>query len=211
MATVSFVAETSLRSFLAALASSDNPHGTVSTAAFASAMGASLLLKAAALPKTRSDSAEDRRVLVESAAALRDVQEQLIETIETETAIRVFAASRMPEGSQTQRKERAAALQVALRAAADVPLEIMRLCVAALTHAERVAAHGCQAASPNVHLAVALLRLGFDGARVNLESKLISLTDASYTTSVIDEIPKLSEEATTKARTAEELVRLPAA
>ncbi|HET9191854.1 MAG TPA: cyclodeaminase/cyclohydrolase family protein [Vicinamibacterales bacterium] len=211
MATVSFVTETSLGSFLAALASPDNPHGTVSTAAFASAMGTSLLLKAAALPKTRSDSADDRRVLFASAAALRDVQEQLIETIETETAIRVFAASRMPEGSGTERKERVAALQVALRAAADVPLEVMRLCVAALTHAERVAAHSCQAASRNVHLAVALLRVGFDGARVNLESKLNSLTDASYTTAVIDEIPRLSEEATTKARTAEELMRLPAA
>ena len=168
-------------------------------------------MKAAALPKTRSDSAEDRRVLLESAAALRDVQEQLIETIETETAIRVFAASRMPEGSQKERKDRVAALQVALRAAADVPLEVMRLCVAALTHAERVAAHGSQAASRNVHLAVALLRAGFDGARVNLESKLNSLTDASYTASVIDEIPRLSEEAAIKARKAEELMRMPAA
>ena len=211
MATVGFLGETSLGSFLAALASADNPHGTVSTAAFASAMGTSLLVKAAALPKTRSDSSEDRQVLLQSSIALRDVQHQLIETIETETAIRVFAARRMPTDSDRQRKERAAALQVALRAAAEVPLEVMRLCVAALSQAERVAAHASQAASPTIQSAVALLRVGFDGARTNLESKLSSLTDASYTTSVIDEIPRLSEEAATKARTAEELMRLPAA
>src|SRR5688572_28560393 len=157
-------------------------------------MGTSLLLKAAALPRTKSDSTEDRMILVESATALRAVQEQLIETIETETTVKVFAARTMPKTSQVQRRERAAALQVALRAAADVPLEVMRLSVAALTQAENVAARGCQAASRNIQLAVALLGVGFDGARINLESKLSSLTDPLYTASVIDEIPRLSEE-----------------
>ena len=174
-------------------------------------MGTSLLLKAAALPKTKSDSTEDRIVLVESAAALRAVQEQLIETIETETAVKVFAARTMPEANQVQRREREAALQVALRAAADVPLEVMRLSVAALTHAEDVAARSSQAASRNIQLAVAFLRDGVDAARVNLESKLSTLTDVAYTASVIDEISRLSEEATTKARAAEALVQLPPA
>ena len=211
MSNVGFVTQTSLRDFLTALASAEAPHGTVSAAAFAAAIGISLLVKAAALPKTKTDSIEDRTALLKSATALRAVQEELIETIETETAVRVFAARRMPETSPVQRRKREAALQLALRAAADVPLEVMRLSVAALTHAEDVAAHGSQATSRNIQLAVALLRDGFDSARLNLESKLSSLTDASYTAAVIDEIPRLSEEATTKARAAEELVRPPAA
>ena len=211
MPDVGFVHETSLGSFLAALAAAENAHGTVSAAAFAAAMGTSLLLKAAALPKTRSDSTGDRMALLEAASALRALQAQLIETIETETAVKVFTARRMPEASQVQRQERAAALQVALQAAADVPLEVMRLSVGALTQAENVAAHGNQAASRHIQLAVALLRDGFDGARVNLESKLSSLADASYTATVIDQIPRLSEEATRRARAAEELVRPPAA
>lgn len=211
MSNVGFVTQTSLRDFLTALASAEAPHGTVSAAAFAAAIGISLLMKAAALPKTKTDSIEDRTALMKSATALRAVQEELIETIETETVVRVFAARRMPETSPVQRRKREAALRLALRAAADVPLEVMRLSVAALTHAEDVAAHGCQAASRNIQLAVALLRDGFDGARLNLESKLSSLTDASYTAAVIDEIPRLSEEATTKARAAEELIRPPAA
>ena len=211
MSNVGFVHQTSLGDFLAALASPEETHGTVSGAAFAAAMGTSLLLKAAVLPKTRSDSIEDRTVLVRSATALRVVQEQLIETIETETAVKVFAARRMPEASQVQKTEREAALQLALRAAADVPLEVMRLSVAALTQAEDVAARACQAASGHLQLAVAFLRDGFDGARVNLESKLTSLTDVLYTQSVIDEISRLSEEAVTKARAAEALVQLPPA
>jgi formiminotetrahydrofolate cyclodeaminase len=200
-----------LGDFLAALASAEDAHATVSAAAFAAAMGTSLLMKAAALPKTKSDSIEDRTLLVKSATALRAVQEQLLETIETETAIKVFAARRMPDASQGQRREREAALQLALRAAAAVPLEVMRLAVAALTQAETVAARSCQAASHNIQTAVAFLRDGFDGARVNLESKLSSLTDVLYTASVIDEISRLTEEATAKARAAGALVELPPA
>jgi len=211
MPNVGFIRQTSLGDFLTALASVEHAHGTVSAAAFAAAMGASLLMKAAALPKTKSDSIDDRTVLVRSAAALRLVQEQLIETIETETAVNVFAARRMPAANQVQRGEREAALQVALRAAADVPLEVMRLCTTALTQAEDVAARSGQAAARNVQLAVAFLRDGFDGARVNLESKLTSLTDVMYTESVIDEISRLGEEATRRARTAEASVQLPPA
>ena len=211
MSHVGFMNQTSLDTFLTALASAEDAHGTVSAAAYASAMGTSLLLKAAALPKTKSGTIEDRTVLSESATALHAIQEQLIETIETETAVRVFAARRMPEASAVQKKEREAALQLALRAAADVPLEVMRLSAEALTHAEEVAARSCQAASRNIQLAVALLRDGFDGARINLESKLSTLTDVLYTESVINEMSRLSEEATTKARDAEALVQLPPA
>ena len=211
MSNVGFVTQTSLRDFLNALASAEHPHGTVSAAAFAAAMGTSLLVKAAALPKTKADSIEDRTALLKSATALRAVQEELIETIETETAVKVFAARRMPETSPVQRRKRDAALQLALRAAADVPLEVMRLSVAALTHAEDVAARSSQAASRTIQLAVGFLRDGFEGARLNLESKLSTLTDTPYTAAVIDEIPRLSEEATKRAWAAEALVRPPAA
>ena len=67
MSNVGFVTQTSLRDFLTALASAEAPHGTVSAAAFAAAIRTSLLVKAAALPKTKSDSTEDRTVLVKDA------------------------------------------------------------------------------------------------------------------------------------------------
>jgi methenyltetrahydrofolate cyclohydrolase len=211
MPNIGFVNQMTLGDFLAALASAEDAHATVSAAAFAAAMGTSLLLKAAALPRSKSDSVDDWTLLAKSATALRLVQEQLIETIETETAVKVFAARRMPQVSQAQKSEREAALQLALRAAADVPLEVMRLSVAALAHAENIAARSRQAGSRDVHLAVAFLRDGFDGARGNLETKLSTLTDVVYTASVIDEISRLSEEATSRARAAQALVEPPPA
>jgi formiminotetrahydrofolate cyclodeaminase len=165
----------------------------------------------AALPKTKSDSMDDRAALVSTATALSSVQEQLMEAIETETAVKLFAARNMPQASQAQRVTREATIQLALRAAADVPLEVMRLCALGLQHAETVAARGCRAASSDVELAVALVRAGFDGARANLESRLSSLTDVLYTTSVVDEIARLSDEATTSARAAESWVQVPPA
>ena len=184
----------SLRDFIAAVGSADEAHGVVSTAAVAGGLGSSLLLMVAALPQTRSDSVADRAKLIEIATALVDVQQQLIETIETETAVKLFTARSMPQADDAQRSERQAAIQLALRASADVPLEVMRLCARGLQVAATVAAHSARAASAEVQLGVALLQAGFSGARANLEGKLSSFTDAADVTSIVDEVGRLSEE-----------------
>jgi formiminotetrahydrofolate cyclodeaminase len=163
----------------------------------------------AALPQTRSDSATDRSELISASAALSDVQEQLIETIETETVVKVYAARNMPQANATQRAEREAAIQLALRASADVPLEVIRLCALGLQHARSVAERSSRAAATEVELGVALLRVGFTGARANLETRLSSLTDVLYTKAIVEEIARLSEEATSAARAAELSVRVP--
>jgi methenyltetrahydrofolate cyclohydrolase len=162
------VSETSLRDFLTAIATAEEAHGAVSAAAVAGGLGCSLLLMVATLPRTKSDSIDGRTILVDAAAALSNVQEQLMETIETETAVKIFAARNMPQGSETQRRERYTAIQLALRAAADVPLEVMRLCARGLRHAETVAGHSTRAASADVELGVALLHAAFNGARSTL-------------------------------------------
>jgi formiminotetrahydrofolate cyclodeaminase len=203
--------DTSIRDFLAAVASAEGAHGAVSAAAVTGGIGVCLLAMVAALPKTRSDSADDRTELTRAATALNDVQEQLIETIETDTAVKIFTARHMPQASDTQRTERQAAIQLALRAAADVPLEVMRLCALGLKLAETVAAHGARAASADAQLGVALLHVAFGGARANLEGKLSTLTDAPYITSVVDSIAHLSEETTTAVRTAESFFQVPPA
>jgi len=203
--------DASLREFLAALSSAESAHGAVSVAAVAGGLGTSLVLMVAAHPKTRSDSATDRTALISASTALADVQEQLLETIETETVVKIYAARNMPQGSTTQRTEKEAALQLSLRAAADVPLEVIRLCALGLQHARTVAKHCTRAAAAEVELGVTLLRAGFTGARSNLEMRLSSLTDILYTTAILEETARLSEEVTTAANAAEASVRVPPA
>ena len=116
MATPQLGSDAPIGEFLAALASADSAQGAVSAAAVAGAMGTSLLVMVAALPTTRSDSVDERTSLMQAGAALGDLQKQLIETIETETMVKLFAARNMPQASQTERSKREAAIQLALRA-----------------------------------------------------------------------------------------------
>ena len=200
-----------IREFLTALTSADSAQGAVSAAAVAGAMGTSLLLMVAGLPTTRSDSGDERTALLHAGAALGDLQQQLIEAIETESVVKLFAARNMPQTSQEQRSKREAAIQLALRAAADVPLEVIRLCALGLNQAQTVAASCSRAAGSEVEMAVALLRVGLAGARSNLERRLSSLTDVVYTKGVVEEIAQISEGATTAARAAERSVQAPPA
>jgi formiminotetrahydrofolate cyclodeaminase len=201
----------SLRAFIEAVGSADAAHGAVSSAAVAGGLGSSLLLMVATLPQARSDAVADRAKLVDAAAVLTGLRQQLLETIETETAVKLFTARNMPQASAAQRSERRDAIQLALRASADVPLEVMRLCAQGLELAAKVAAHGARAASTDVQLGVALLQAGFDGARSNLEAKLSSFIDAAYIRSIVDEIGRLISETTASTRAAESLLKAPPA
>jgi formiminotetrahydrofolate cyclodeaminase len=149
--------------------------------------------------------------LIEAAAALSGVQQQLLETIETETAVKLFAARNMPQANDAERSERLAAVQLALRASSDVPLEVMRLCARGLELGATVAAHSARAAFADVRLGVELLQVGFGGARANLEGKLSSFIDAAYVASLVDGIGRLSEVTTRAARAAESFMALPPA
>src|SRR4030095_13894855 len=108
----------SLRDFIEAIGTADAAHGAVSTAAVAGGLGSSLVIMVAALPQTRSDSVADRAKLMEAAAALTGLRQELIETIETETAGKLFTAHNMPQASASQRSERQGAIQLAF-----VPLQ----------------------------------------------------------------------------------------
>ena len=67
----------SVRDLLTAFSSSDPAPGGGSAAALASAVGASLLMMVAALPKTRSGSDQDRAALERATTALSGVRQRL--------------------------------------------------------------------------------------------------------------------------------------
>jgi formiminotetrahydrofolate cyclodeaminase len=184
-----------LRELMAALASSDPTPGGGSASAAAAAMGASLLLMVAHLPKTRANSDEDRTALAAAAAALTGIQAQLLEAVDADTAAydQVVAAYKLPKGSDADKSARTAAIQRALRAATDVPLNVMRLSADALEHASAVAAHGHRAAASDAGVAAALLAAGLHGAQLNVDVNLGGITDAAYADAVKAEVPRLAE------------------
>src|SRR5262245_21771770 len=163
--------EQPLRDVLAAFASPDPTPGGGSASALASAVAVSLLAMVAGLPKTRSNSDEDRAALSRVLASVDRMRVQLAEAIDADTAAydAVVAAYKLPKATDEEKAARTAAIQRALRGATDVPLGVMRLSAEAVAAASVVAAHGNPSASSDVGVAIALLRAGLEGARLNVE------------------------------------------
>ena len=186
----------SVRDLLSAFASKDPTPGGGSAAALASAVGASLLMMVSGLPKTRNGSDEDRAALTTAGGVLAGLREGLTKAIDADTAAydRVVAAYKMPKASADEQAARKAAIQDALRGATDVPLGVVRLSAAALDQAIAVATHGHRAAASDVGVAVALLRAGARGARLNVEINIGSLSDAPYAGEVAADIARLGED-----------------
>lgn len=205
MADLRFSNESTIPEFLAALASPDDAHGSVAAAAVAAAMGASLVQMVAAVP----GDDDDHGTMVSARAALVHIQQDLLETIETETAARLFAACRLPHTIKAERAEREHAIQIALRASTEMPLEVMRLCVLALQHAGTVAGRSRRTSFPDVTLAVALFEAAFDAARSSVEARLPILTDAAHAASLAERIAHLSQDASAAADVARSRVTLP--
>jgi formiminotetrahydrofolate cyclodeaminase len=201
--------DTSVRDLLTAFSSPDPTPGGGSAAALASAVGASLLTMVAALPKTRAGTDEDRAALAAAAFVLAGIRPQLTAAIDADTAAynRVVSAYKLPKGSPEDQAARKDAIQRALRAATDVPLGVVRLSAAALEQARAVAGHGYPAAASDVGVAVALLRAGVRGARLNIEINVGSVADAAYVGAVTTETVRVSDEAQRVADEVDALLR----
>lgn len=184
-----------VRDLLAAFSSPDPTPGGGSAAALASSVGASLLLMVASLPKTKTNTDEERTALEQAARVLTGLRQQLTESIDADTAAydQVVAAYKLPRATPEDQQARKAAIQRALRAATDVPLVVMRLSAQALEQAAVVAANGLPAAASDVGVARALLAAGATGARLNVEINLGSVTDAGYVDAVRQEVATLSD------------------
>lgn len=185
--------EKSLRDLLAAFASSDPTPGGGSAAAAASAIGASLLMMVAGLPKTRTGSEAEKTTLTSAGIWLTRLQAQLTDAVDADTAAydQVVAAYRQPKATPPEQASRKAAIQRALHAATDVPLNVMRLSAESLQHARAVAADAHRPAASDVGVAVALLMAGLQGARLNVETNISALSDAAYKDAVAAEVDRL--------------------
>jgi formiminotetrahydrofolate cyclodeaminase len=194
----------SARDLLSAFSSSDPTPGGGSASALASAVGASLLLMVASLPKTRANSAEDRTALDRAASGLGGVRTQLADAVDADSAAydEVVAAYRLPKGTAEEQTARKLAIQRALRSAIEVPLGVMKLSNQAMQHAAEIAAHGHRAASSDVGVAVALLQAGASGARLNVDTNVQSVNDAAYLSGVRSEVAALANELSTAAEAA---------
>lgn len=179
----------SVSQLLADFRSPEPTPGGGSASALAGAMGASLLAMVAGLPRRKTDTDETVARLAEAGEVCASIAMQLEALVDrdSEAYDMVVAAFQLPKGTEEEKATRSEAIQSALKAATEAPLEVMRRCAEALDVAPVVTELGNPNAASDVQVAVALLGAGLRGARQNVDINLDSLKDADYVTRVREE------------------------
>jgi len=193
---------------LDAFAANDPVPGGGSAAALTAALGVSLLIMAAGLPKTKTGAPEEAADLSEASARLRPLREALIGLIDrdSDSYRAVLGAFRQPKSTDAEREARSAAIQDAMRGATDVPLETMRLCQQALRGATVVAANALETAKSDVGTGIELLVASMRGSAMNVDANLPSVEDAAYVTRIRLEREALAADADADAARARQLL-----
>lgn len=208
MESVSY-AETALEDVLDAFASTDPVPGGGSAAALAGALGTSLLLMVAGIPKTRTGAPEETADLAEAATRLHPLRDQLLELVDRDSNAyrQVVDAYRLPKDTDAQKASRTEAIDRAMRSATETPLDTMRACQQALRGAVIVAANGNRRTTSDVGVGVELLLAGLRGGRMNVAINLAALNDADYVRNVWTEAEELERDAEADAEAARRALR----
>jgi formiminotetrahydrofolate cyclodeaminase len=200
--------EFALVDLLDAFASGEPVPGGGSAAALAGATGVSLLLMATGLPKTRSGTPEEAADLSAAAARLRPLRDRLSALVDEDSAAyrKVMAALRLPKATEAEKAARRDALEAAMRAATETPLDTLRACQQALRGAVAVARNASRAAASDVGVAIELLTAAARSAALNVDTNLGGLHDAAFAARTREERRELEEESLADARQARTLL-----
>jgi formiminotetrahydrofolate cyclodeaminase len=195
-----------LLDLLDAFASNEPVPGGGSAAALAGAVGASLLVMVAGLPKTRTGTPEEAADLAEASVRLRTLRDELAALVQqdSDAYAAVVDAMRLPKATAAEKEARRGAIETAMRQATDTPLETMRCCQQALRGAIVVAANGNRKAATDTAIGVELLLAGLRGAGLNVDVNIDSGSDASFASRVAEERRQLAADGEADARLAHE-------
>jgi formiminotetrahydrofolate cyclodeaminase len=185
--------EMALEDLLDAFASTDPVPGGGSAAALTGAVGTSLLLMVAGIPKTKTGAPEETADLAEASSRLHPLRDQLLELVDrdSDAYTQVMDALKLPKTSDAEKAARKQAIDAATRAATETPLDTMRACQQALRGAVIVASNGNRRTTSDVGVGVELLLAALRGARMNVDINLSTLEDAAYVARVTEEADEL--------------------
>jgi methenyltetrahydrofolate cyclohydrolase len=171
---------------LDAFASSQPVPGGGSASALAGAVGASLFIMVAGLPKTRHGTDEEREALNAAAARLRPLRDELASLIDrdSDAYTSVLNAYRLPRSTEAEQAARRDVIDAAMRTATEAPLATMRACERAMREAEAITASGAASAASDVAVGIELLKTAAKGAALNVDTNLTLLKDDDYVSRV---------------------------
>jgi formiminotetrahydrofolate cyclodeaminase len=204
-------AKYTLVDLLDAFASNEPLPGGGSAGALAGALGVSLLIMAAGLPKTKTGAPEEAADLSEASSRLRPLRDTLVSLVDqdSEAYRAVLAAMKLSKATDAEKTARADALAAAMRGATDVPLETMRACQQALRGSVVIAGNALRSAGSDVGTGIELLAAAARGAAMNVDANLGGVKDAAYLARIRAERDALAADSEADARKARALLGLP--
>ena len=140
--------------------------------------------------KFRDVEEEMRTVL----ARARELREEMLAAVDEDTRSynAVSEAYKLPRGTDSQKAERSAAIQSALKRASEVPLTVAR----AASETSQLAQVAMEKSNPNVASDARVARLLADaamlGAAANVEINLSSITDPTFVGRLQEELKGIS-------------------
>ncbi len=165
--------------FTARLASQEPAPGGGSAAALSGLLGAGLVEMAISLTRGRKEFAAHEALLAEREAALGRLRIDLQLLIDRDAAAftAVMSAYALPAETMAAQETRAAAIQQAMKEAAEVPLLTARACLAVLQIAAEVLGAVNPHAVSDLTVGVLSCHAGLMGALLNVAVNLPELTD----------------------------------
>ncbi len=190
------------RELLAAFASSAPTPGGGSAAALTASVAFALLTMVTRMPRTRTGTDDERTTLDRVSEETQRLGDHAVQLVDDDAASyeEVVAAYRLPKTTEDEKTVRRAAIEAALRGAAEVPLDVMRACQAGLVSAIDVATSGNPAAGSDVAVAVELLMAATRSASLNVRENLKSIREVGYVDGVGAEVERLEASAAELAK-----------
>ncbi len=188
-----FTAKT-LNQFLEELASSAPVPGGGSGSALAGALGAGLLSMVCNLTigkKGYEDVQEEMRRILARSEEIRLTLPKLLQA-DTEVYSQVMAANRMPRKTDDEKTARDAAMQKALQAAAEIPLQIAALCAEIVELCLPAAQKGNKWAVSDAGVGALLAEASMRGALLNVEINLASIKDAAFVSAMRERMARIT-------------------
>lgn len=174
--------EKPVTAFLDELASSAPAPGGGSVAALSGALGAALVSMVCSLTVGKKKYAhvqEDIKALLAQSEALR---KELVELLEADVQVytEVSRAMKMPRATDEEKAARTAAMQKALKAATDVPMQVAEACVEVMDLCRPAAEKGNVNAVSDAGVAVLMAEAGLRSAALNILINLAWIKDEAF-------------------------------
>jgi len=114
---------------------------------------------------------------------------------DTDAFNQVMNAFKMPKATEQEKKARSAAIQIAFRTAAEVPLEVARHCCSLLDSAVSISQKSNPNTASDLGVSAQCAYAGMIGALMNVDINTPSIADAEFVAGINDEARQIRRKA----------------